>query len=296
MNTVDSNQKELLEVCITIDRTLSDIVCDYIIENLSSGLVIEEEDGSWQAGIKLYMPVETDPERLSRLQAYVDDICQREHLARAEIKHKIIKNVAWEEQYRRSVTAVDLPGGIHVRPPWLPADNKARYDIVIEPAMAFGTGRHETTRGCLKVIGEKFEKGMSFLDVGCGSGILSILADLKGASEIVAVDYDELATDNTRKNFVVNNVACEFSVEQSSLEEFEVKHSFDFVCANIIRETIVKNIARLLDFTSRGGILALSGLLKNDENEVVAALAAKGQSDLHTVEDGEWLTIWLKRS
>jgi len=121
----------------------------------------------------------------------------------------------WTENWKRHFARRTFAGVIEVRPPWEsapPADSRL-LSIVINPGMAFGTGLHETTAGCLELLVEQMKPGMRVADVGCGSGILAIAAARLGASHVLATDVDPLAVDATRENIDANDVAAIVDVE-----------------------------------------------------------------------------------
>jgi len=154
--------------------------------------------------------------------------------------------------------------------------------------MAFGTGTHATTRSSLGIIRRNFKSGMRFLDMGCGSGILSILADQMGASYIKAIDYDLAAIANCRENFEINQVSTAHDVVAGSIEKCEQD-------ANIIRSTILTMLGSLLRLTVDGGWLVLSGLLDKDEDAVAGALREHGQDDFSITRDENWLTYSVRK-
>ncbi len=121
----------------------------------------------------------------------------------------------WTENWKRHFARRTFAGVIEVRPPWesAPPDGSGLLSIVINPGMAFGTGLHETTAGCLELLVEQMKPGMRVADVGCGSGILAIAAARLGASHVLATDVDPLAVDATRENIEANDVAGIVEVE-----------------------------------------------------------------------------------
>ncbi|HVP06909.1 MAG TPA: 50S ribosomal protein L11 methyltransferase, partial [Candidatus Acidoferrum sp.] len=183
----DTKPERFIEARVLVPRELSDAVCNFIVDNIASGLVLEEEEGSPNTGIMFYLPEEAGKANHRALETYLGDLLPGRV---PDIREKLIENAAWEEQYKASIKPMRIAEDIIVRPPWESAPTGTRFDIVVEPKMAFGTGSHETTRSCLSVIHDHFQPHMRFLDLGTGSGILSILADKMGASYIKAIDYD----------------------------------------------------------------------------------------------------------
>jgi ribosomal protein L11 methyltransferase len=206
------------------------------------------------------------------------------------IHERLIQSTDWVEQYRQSVTPVFITPDIVIRPPWCETDPSARFEIIVEPSMAFGTGTHETTRSCLRVIRDEFQRGMRFLDVGCGSGVLSILTAKMGASFVKAVDTVGSAVENCRENFRINAVTAPSETMHGSIELCVNDEPYDFVCANIIKSTILSMLPELVRLTADNGLLVLSGLLDRDETEVSRRLRDCGMTRFAVLRDNEWRT------
>ncbi len=296
MKKLEKELTAFIEVSVTINLSLADPVCDFIIDNYASGLVLEDEEDSRCTTIRFYLADDDATPDLEPLAAYVKQISPKAASEPPMISSRKVTNTEWEEQYRVSVEPVRIEPDIVVRAPWHESSPEARYEILLEPKMAFGTGQHETTRACLKVIAQRFQKGWRFLDLGCGSGILSILADKKGAAFIKAIDYDVVAVDNTKGNFRLNDVGAPFEVLFGSIEKCLQDPPYEFVCANIIKKTILEMLPRLESLTAEGGVLLLAGLLQRDEAEVSVRLAELGLNRFSRILDNEWLTFVVEKA
>ncbi len=296
MKKLEKELTAFIEVSVTINLSLADPVCDFIIDNYASGLVLEDEEDSRCTTIRFYLADDDATPDLEPLAAYVKQISPKAASEPPMISSRKVTNTEWEEQYRVSVEPVRIEPDIVVRAPWHESSPEARYEILLEPKMAFGTGQHETTRACLKVIAQRFQKGWRFLDLGCGSGILSILADKKGAAFIKAIDYDVVAVDNTKGNFRLNDVGAPFEVLFGSIEKCLQDPQYEFVCANIIKKTILEMLPRLESLTAEGGVLLLAGLLQRDEAEVSVRLAELGLNRFSRILDNEWLTFVVEKA
>jgi ribosomal protein L11 methyltransferase len=283
-----------VEVSVTVDRTLADPLCDFIIEHYSAGLVLEDEEDSHLTTMKFYLPEHDASDYRTGLAGYIKQL-QPEASKPPVIDSRRVTNVDWEEQYRVAVEPIRIEPGIVIRAPWHEPTEAAQYEILLEPKMAFGTGRHETTRSCLQVIAQRFQAGWRLLDLGCGSGILSVLADKKGAGFIKAIDYDIIAVDNCRQNFQLNDVVSPHEILFGSIEKCDRDRPYDFVCVNIIRRTILEMLPRLKSLTVDGGLLLLAGLLQPDEAEVSTALDSLGLGRYSTVQDNDWFTFLVEK-
>jgi ribosomal protein L11 methyltransferase len=290
----ESEVSSYREVSLEVPRRSAELICDFITTEIAQGLILEESEDSAVTGIRFYLPEPAPDDYRDRLNEYIAAVLEVPKTDLPRISEKSIQDLQWVEAYKKSVRPLVIAGDVVVRPPWAEAIPGVGYDIVIEPKMAFGTGSHETTRSCLKVIRERFRPGMKFLDFGCGSGVLSVLASRMGAGSILAVDHDVTAVDNCRENFVINEVA-DGRVAFGSLEKCTGEGPYDFVCVNIIRSVILPLLERLLGLVAPDGILVLSGLLRDDEEEVSACLRQLDCEDWSTLPDSEWLTYVIEK-
>lgn len=288
-----SDKPEYRELRLEVPRPHADAVCDFIIQYITGGLVLDEEEHSDVTGITFYVPTHEEKGLHTQLAQFVSSLEGMSSFGEENITSRVVQGSEWEEAYRKSVTPVIVGDDIIVIPPWTEPMSAYTHQIIIEPKMAFGTGRHETTRSCLAVIRSRFQSGSRFLDLGCGSGILSILAAQMGASYIKAIDYDLTAIDNCRENFAVNGITVPNDVIFGSIEKTSGDASYDFVCSNIIKTTILDMLPRLKTLTKPGGLLVMSGLLNQDEADISSALSAFGLTEFTIMRDGDWLTYMV---
>lgn len=218
----------------------------------------------------------------------------------ADLQIEISKkpNIDWIEQYKKGVAPVAV-GKFYVRPSWCErSQDSALIDLLIDPALAFGSGHHESTNMCLALLSELTCAGMSALDVGCGSGILSIAMKKLGA-KVSACDTDEQAVSATQQNAEKNGVQIDKiwlgSVsnlnEQSSSKS--AQSQFDLIVANIIADVILILSADLKKALKPGGKLVLSGILEKYKDRIEQAF-----SDLNFVQmkkQNEWLSFVYER-
>jgi len=225
----------------------------------------------------------------------------------ADLQIEISKkpNIDWIEQYKKGVAPVAV-GKFYVRPSWCErSQDPALIDLPIDPALAFGSGHHESTNMCLALLSELTRAGMSALDVGCGSGILSIAMKKLGA-KVSACDTDEQAVTATQQNAEKNGVQIDkiwlgsvssLGERASSLSEQGSSESaqpqFDLVVANIIADVILILSADLKKALKPGGKLVLSGILEKYKDRIEQAF-----SDLNFVQmkkQNEWLSFVYER-
>ena len=223
----------------------------------------------------------------------------------ADLQIEISKkqNKDWLDEYKKGVAPVAV-GKFYVRPSWCErSQDPALIDLLIDPALAFGSGHHESTNMCLALLSELARDGMSALDVGCGSGILSIAMKKLGA-KVSACDTDEQAVSATQQNAEKNGVQIDqiWLGSVSSLGEQASSLSgralckdaqFDLVVANIIADVILILSADLKKALKPGGKLVLSGILEKYKDRIEQAF-----SDLNFVQmkkQNEWLSFVYER-
>jgi ribosomal protein L11 methyltransferase len=194
----------------------------------------------------------------------------------------------WKKHWKPTVTEKFI-----VAPTWEVIENTDKIVVRIEPSMAFGTGTHETTQLCLQAIERGYENGMSFLDVGTGTGILAIAAVLKArdsAFQVVGCDTDHDSITIAKENAELNNIeTIDFFVGSISAGTPE----FDFVCANLTADVIVPILPLLVEKAKK--VLVLSGILQEQESAVRTELEKLGVENAETQTFGEWISIIVKK-
>ena len=197
----------------------------------------------------------------------------------------------WKKHWKPTVTEKFI-----IAPPWEKFEDTDKIVICIEPGMAFGTGTHETTRLCLTAIEENYRNGETFYDVGTGTGILAIaVAKLttkvdnqnSRTSRINACDTDRDSIDIALENAGLNDVGDKINFTTETISENDSK--FDFVCANLTADVIVPLLPLLIEKTKR--ILVLSGILKEQEDLILAELRKFKIERPKTETSGEWISV-----
>jgi ribosomal protein L11 methyltransferase len=186
-------------------------------------------------------------------------------------------------------------GRVVVMPSWIDEPVAAgQVAIQLDPGMAFGTGLHPTTRGCLTLLQELEPMPASVLDVGCGSGILAIAALALGAQRATGLDTDPLAVEAARANAAANGMADRLLVARGSLPEAAAER-YPLVLANLVAAVLVELAGRLADRVEPGGTLLASGIIEPRAGEVLEALADAGLRPAERRDDGEWVSLRLER-
>ena len=207
-----------------------------------------------------------------------------------------IGNVDWLFEWKKHWKATETAKFI-IAPTWENVENIDKIIVRIEPSMAFGTGTHETTRLCLKAIEENYQSGMSFLDVGTGTGILAIAAAKLNSkakienSKLTGYDTDFDSITIAKENAETNEIGDKIEFRVGSISEKD--SGYDFVCANITVDVIVP-ILRLLVEKSKQ-VLVLSGILREQEKLIVSELKNFNIENTKIEFFGEWISVLIKK-
>ena len=199
-----------------------------------------------------------------------------------------IDQVNWNEEWEKNFEAIDVEGMCHVRAPFHPK-TEAKYDIVIEPKMSFGTGHHETTHMMIQHLLETDVVGKKTLDMGCGTAILAILAEMKGAQPIDAIDIDNWCYLNSIENAARNN-CNQITVYEGDADLLKGK-KYDLIIANINRNILLNDMKSYVDCLNKEGILLLSGFYNEDIPFIDASCTEKGLSYLKKLERNNWVSL-----
>ena len=216
----------------------------------------------------------------------------------ANIEDGEIPDEDWRFSYRRHFTVEEIGRRLVTVPAWEKAPAGARLPIVLDPGLAFGTGKHETTKACLEFIDELVPEDAagrrrSFLDMGCGSGILSIAAAKLGCSPVRGFDVDNEAVEASVANAAANGVEVEFFRYGLGGRVKRDLGTADLVVANILGPLLIRFAGEIAPCASRD--LVVSGILTELYPEVLAAYVAQGFTEVARRTIGEWTTGHLRR-
>lgn len=212
--------------------------------------------------------------------------------AKAAIEYTTIPDEDWKLSYRRHFTTERIGSRLVVRPPWEPMPASGIV-VTLDPGLAFGTGKHETTRACLEYIDSLAAKGGSFLDMGCGSGILSISAAKLGYSPAAGFDVDQEAVDASIENAAANGVSVEYFKYGLGAKVKRELPKADLVAANILGPLLIRFADEITPCVGRR--LIISGILSELYPEVLAAYVSRGLREVSRRTIGEWTTGLLVR-
>ena len=211
-----------------------------------------------------------------------------------------LTTASWLDQWKDNFEPIETDS-YRVCPPWRKTEETTKKQIIIEPAMAFGTGQHETTQICLKLLGSFLEDSnkpheLKLMDLGTGSGILAIAAAKSGVTSIDALDIDEDSIKATKTNCELNQV--NFFSEKSDLETFLIKEknkTYDLILANILLPVILKTLPSMDLVTKSGSEMILSGLITSQKEEVLEACSKYNFELTEEITQGDWIGLRVKK-
>lgn len=199
-----------------------------------------------------------------------------------------IEQINWNEEWEKNFEAIDVKGICHVRAPFHEKTNAA-FDIIIEPKMSFGTGHHETTHMMIEHLLETDVTNLKTLDMGCGTAILAILAELKGAKPIDAIDIDNWCYLNSIENVQRNNCSniTVFEGDAALLTD----KNYDLIIANINRNILLNDMQYYVNCLNKNGILLLSGFYEEDIPYIEKCCTEKGLSFEKKLSKNNWVSL-----
>ena len=261
------------------NKAQSDLLTMYLAEIGFESFT--EENQRFQA----YMPIETfDETQIRNLMAAEFDGVQ------FTLKEIAAQN--WNAVWEAGFEPVEVNTHCVIRAPFHAPFNDGRLELLIEPRMSFGTGHHATTRLiCSKMYAHDFEN-KRVLDMGCGTGVLGILAAKRGASLVVGIDIEQWSAENAAENAALNGVimSC-FAGDASLLAEKQ----YDVILANINRNVLVADAAAYNSVLPSGGVVFLSGFLKTDEYIIAGCFEALGFEAIDKASEADWLCLIFRK-
>lgn len=217
------------------------------------------------------------------------------NLEKTAFHQKAVKDEDWSENWKQYFKPLEVGEKVLIVPEWEDVPESDRVKFIINPGMSFGTGSHESTRMCIEEMEKHLEKGDKILDLGCGSGILSVIGLLLGASSAAAVDIDPMAVETAYSNLELNKLPREiyhgFAGDITSDRELCRKlaeNKYEIVLANIVADVIISLSGYVKDFLKDDGVFICSGIIIERKDEVKAQLEKMGLKIICERIMGEW--------
>lgn len=289
--------KHWLAIELFVAKGFGEAVSNFLIEQGAKGVEELEGDSRWER-LRTYFPQNGKEKKVLRaLRRYLKSL-QRitPGIPRSKIETVSIPEQDWGENWKRFFKPVQVTSKLWVKPPWSRIRLKRdQIPIDIIPGMAFGTGTHASTHLCIQALEERIKKKeLSVLDVGTGSGILSIVAAKLGAKEVWGIDVDGAAVENARENVGLNHVSDIVKIREGSIGDLQKK--FDVVVANIDLKSLKRMKRSLLNHLKDHGVLILSGLLEGEKEGLCEYYLETGLLQwIKDAQEGEWVCLTLKK-
>lgn len=291
-------------VSISVPHDVAETMASFLVELGSEGVIESERDLTQPASPVttvqgFFSLTRSSDELCSALSQYLQQLAPVfPHLGEVEPHLSEISSDAWSGQWRGHFPPLPVGQGFLVLPPWeSPAAWPTRIALVIDPSMAFGTGHHATTQGCLEAIEDlccQYGPPLRALDVGTGSGILAIALAKRGTPEVWATDNDPIALDEAQKNATTNHVAQSIRLSGAPVDDLSLP--FPLIVANLFSATLISLTSTLTSATAPHGHAVLSGIQCDQEAEVLAAYTPPLWQLVTRYPTEEWVTLILRRS
>ena len=210
-----------------------------------------------------------------------------------DLKTRVIEEREWENAWKEHFDVLHVGSKIVIVPSWRNYSSKSsEVVILLDPGMAFGTGHHPTTRMCLELLESLLQPGMNMLDVGCGSGILSMASVKLGCASAVGLEIDPVAVRSAKDNVVTNRETNRINILAGTLPHPEIQPgSFDIVAANISSNVISELAADLAKSLVPEGIVIVSGIIDERSDDTVKQLKNSGITANRRYSSGDWVTL-----
>lgn len=279
---------------------------------------LENKDGKWdyidddlmnlkncETSVTIYLPDNSQGgEMLISLKNLLAQMKERDtenKWGRLEVELKSVREEDWANNWKQYFKPLKVGEKLLVKPSWENYENNdGRTILEIDPASSFGTGQHNTTKLCLELL-EKCVKGDDrVLDLGCGSGILSIGAILLGAKEATAVDIEQNAVETAKENALKNNISAEkytalFGDIISNTDlRAQIGDGFDIITANIVADVLIAMSGLFRSFLKPDSVLIISGIIVERKDEVINAVTAQGFEVIESADSEGWAAVMLR--
>lgn len=317
------------ELCIFTSTEGSDILCGCLLGIGINGFVVrdakdfeeflENKTGNWdyidddlmnlkncETSVTVYLPDNTQGKEmfdsikseLSRLK----EIDENNSFGRLEYEFKNVCEEDWANNWKQYFKPLCVGDKLLIKPSWENApENDNRIILEIDPASSFGTGQHNTTQLCLELLEKNISGNEKVLDLGCGSGILSIAAILLGADYCTAVDIDENSVKIAKENAEKNNIPkekytayCGNVITDNELVK-TIGNGYKIVVANIVADVLIGMSDIFSDFLTDDGILIMSGIIVERKDEVIDAVKSQGFEVVSVAEKDGWAAVSMKK-
>jgi ribosomal protein L11 methyltransferase len=216
-------------------------------------------------------------------------------LVRVTYNYGKVETVNWNEVWEKNYAPVVIDDQCGIRAPFHAPRPDLRYDILIEPKMSFGTAHHDTTALMIRWLLKTEVMASAVLDMGCGTGVLAILAAMKGADPVLAMDNYIWAYDNTIENIRRNGLSNVEAIHGDASTLSGMQHSFDLILANINRNVLLEDLSVYVQKMNPGGRIILSGFFREDEPALLERAQEEGLKRVDALYQNQWASVCYQK-
>ncbi len=304
-----NNEAHWVEISLSVDNEMAEAVAEVLSRFVANGVVVEsdvtykdaEDVGTPVGPVRVYGYISTQA-NLEEKRRQIEEALW--HLGQImpipEASFRTLPDEDWMSVWKKNYHPIPVGERLLVLPAWIEQGDPDRIEVRIDPSMAFGTGTHPSTQLCMELTEVYTRPGEPVIDIGCGSGILSIAALKLDASHALAVDIDPESIRATEENAERNGVAERVEVGTGSVSEIKAgqfsMQQAPLVLANILMSVILKLFEDgLAEVVQPGGVLVLAGILEEQAERVQKAAEQRGLTLLDKRQQGDWVALAMRK-
>lgn len=302
------------EVCVHTSNEANEAVSNVLHGFTSGGVTIEDplditkehqttfgeiydlnQDDYPKEGIFIKTYLSEDPRRngtLAEINQAIHNLKNHQlEIGKGDVTVREVDEEDWATAWKKFYKPVKISENVMIKPTWETLDSTTDSLVIdIDPGMAFGTGTHPTTVLCAQALERYVKQGDLVIDVGCGSGILSIASGLLGAKNVMAYDLDDVAISSTNYNASLNGLETTIHAQQNNLLD-EINETVDVIVSNILAEIIVTFVDDAWECLNQEGYFITSGIISEKKEMVVSKLKESGFNIISSHEQNDWVVI-----
>ncbi|MFH1051724.1 MAG: 50S ribosomal protein L11 methyltransferase [bacterium] len=277
--------KRYINLTLSVPEELYDlsygVICDFQtcgIEEKFDELIISVDYDYWTD--------ETESNLLEQLK-FIDN-------SMSLTKKEVVLDKNWNAEFEKNSPLIVINDRLGIAPEWKQKELKTDIKIIINPKMSFGTGDHATTRLMCRLMEHSVKPGSQWIDAGCGSGVLAILAIKLGAKSVLAFDYDLWSVENTQENIMLNDISDEIEIIHDKIENIKLPPVHG-IAANMFSNLLISSMEKFYSsLKDNKGVLILSGILKYDKPDVIESAETFGFELVSELCEDEWVALQFR--
>lgn len=301
-----------LELAVKVHPEAVESVSELLNRYTDDGIVIEEPIELAQGGtdyhvlvgepvsICMYLPMDhTEEEKRQQIEQGLWHLSRIGERFIGDLQTRVVNDEDWANAWKEHFHVTHIGQRVVIRPSWRDYQPQpGEIVLTLDPGMAFGTGLHPTTRMCMEQLEQLVKPGVRVIDVGCGSGILSILAAKLGAANVYAIDNDSVAVESTIANVQLNGESERIAAVQGELDDTAAERmagQYDVVVSNILAHVIGAMAPQLAKVMAPDGVLIVSGIIEPRLPDALDPLLAAGLEQVSQVMIEDWVALLLRK-